>query len=62
MTCCMGLIQLGIFFDLRCPRDELLPLQQRIQDRLGPTRLGYWGLPQMIADAWRWSNGPGYAE
>jgi NADH-quinone oxidoreductase subunit H len=23
----------------------------RIQDRLGPTRLGYWGLPQMIADA-----------
>lgn len=23
----------------------------RIQDRLGPTRLGFWGLPQMIADA-----------
>jgi NADH-quinone oxidoreductase subunit H len=23
----------------------------RIQDRLGPTRLGLWGLPQMIADA-----------
>ena len=23
----------------------------RIQDRLGPTRLGFWGLPQMLADA-----------
>lgn len=23
----------------------------RIQDRLGPTRLGLWGLPQMVADA-----------
>ncbi len=23
----------------------------RMQDRLGPTRLGFWGLPQMIADA-----------
>jgi NADH-quinone oxidoreductase subunit H len=23
----------------------------RIQDRLGPTRLGFWGLPQMVADA-----------